>query len=115
MGKHSEMLAFVLTLFCFLFCSNRTDIYFHLIIFSAKQYNFAMKNPASISNRGFSYDYSSVMQYGSYAFTTDNSLRTMVPKNCVAPRYLGRGADPTPQDYAEINELYHCDGKQKII
>ncbi|RXN17292.1 low choriolytic enzyme-like protein [Labeo rohita] len=67
------------------------------------KYNF---NKINTLNQGTPYDYSSVMQYGRYAFSK-NGLPTMIPipDNNAA---LGTSTEMSQNDIIRINRLYQC-------
>ncbi|XP_069077874.1 embryonic protein UVS.2-like [Pleurodeles waltl] len=59
------------------------------------------------NNLGLEYDYSSVMHYGSYAFSTIYGQKTIIPtKNPTAE--IGQRIGVSNLDIAKINQLYKC-------
>ncbi|XP_059508206.1 embryonic protein UVS.2-like [Stegostoma tigrinum] len=73
--------------------------------YSRAEYNFVKMDT---NNLGTTYDYSSVMHYGRYAFSKDRRSVTIVPKP--NPNiYIGQRYGMSNLDALKVNKLYNCE------
>ncbi|XP_075044459.1 astacin-like metalloendopeptidase [Mixophyes fleayi] len=66
------------------------------------------------NNLGLEYDYSSVMHYGKFAFTTDYRKQTIqpIPKDAIL---IGQRLGLSNLDVAKINRLYNCNVCSSVL
>lgn len=72
------------------------------------QYNFDKNSNAFTTDLGLPYDYSSIMHYGSYAFTKTYGAPTIVPKRSGVT--IGQRNGFSELDIQSLNLLYKCSG-----
>ncbi|XP_075422796.1 embryonic protein UVS.2-like [Ascaphus truei] len=88
-------------------CRSDRDSYVKIMwnnIMPDNMYNF---NKSDTNNLGLEYDYSSVMHYGKYAFSTDYIQASINPiPNNFTP--IGQRYGLSNLDVAKINKLYNC-------
>ena len=87
------------------------DLYVRILwdnILKGKEHNFNKMAYGSIDSRGITYDYNSIMHYGPYSFTKNESLRTMVPLNSSLKITMGQRSYLSELDIKQANKMYCC-------
>ncbi|XP_021955270.1 zinc metalloproteinase nas-15 [Folsomia candida] len=85
---------------------DHVNVYFQNIQ-SGMEFNFRKYTWNYIQNLSAPYDLSSVMHYGSYAFSKDRRSATILPKD--PNKKIGQRDNFSKIDILKINRLYQCD------
>ena len=76
-------------------------------------YNFNKESEDQSDNQGIEYDFDSLLHYGSYAFSKDKDLKTIVRlKNPEVP--VGGSNRLSEKDILGLNVLYDCKCKSDL-
>lgn len=81
-------------------------LYSSTLLFSGQTHNFAKYTDGRLHHLGESYDYDSIMHYGSYDFTKFRNRPTILPKQRNV--FIGQRNGFSRTDVRKINKLYQC-------
>uniref|UniRef100_A0A8C5S1I3 Metalloendopeptidase n=1 Tax=Laticauda laticaudata TaxID=8630 RepID=A0A8C5S1I3_LATLA len=85
---------------------NYVEIWWNEII-EGQAYIFE-KYESFISDLNTPYDYESVIHYGPYSFSKNNSVRTITTKIPEFNNVIGQSQDMSKIDVERLNRMYHC-------
>ncbi|XP_058038261.1 meprin A subunit alpha-like [Ahaetulla prasina] len=77
-------------------------------IIDGQAYNFEKYNDSFITDLNTPYDYESVMHYGPYSFSKNNSVPSITTKIPEFNNVIGQSKDMSKIDVKRLNRMYHC-------